>query len=231
MSELYLSRLTLNPNPPSDLLDTFVSSKAAEFQYGLHHKLVWLPFADTEDRTRDFLWRAMTNEQFLVLSKRPPMAHDLFLAPEVKRFAPQLSPGDELNFLLRVNATRARAAARPTGTKSNGGKDYRVDIVMDRLHDVPTEKRAIMRLPLAEEAAGEWMAKQGDANGFRLEGLKVEDYSVAKLGRRGGKMKTMGVLDLSGTIMVTDPASFIERIAQGFGRSKAFGCGLMLLRR
>ena len=40
-----------------------------------------------------------------------------------------------------------------------------------------------------------------------------------------------GVLDMSGVVRVEEPALFLERIAQGFGRAKSFGHGLMLIRR
>jgi hypothetical protein len=34
-----------------------------------------------------------------------------------------------------------------------------------------------------------------------------------------------------GVVRVEEPALFLERIAQGFGRAKSFGHGLMLIRR
>jgi CRISPR system Cascade subunit CasE len=40
-----------------------------------------------------------------------------------------------------------------------------------------------------------------------------------------------GVLDISGVLEVHDPDRFLLRLAQGFGRARAFGCGLMLIRR
>ncbi|WP_243641924.1 type I-E CRISPR-associated protein Cas6/Cse3/CasE [Rhodovulum steppense] len=40
-----------------------------------------------------------------------------------------------------------------------------------------------------------------------------------------------GILDLEGRIEVTDPEALLARLARGFGRAKAFGCGLMLIRR
>ena len=39
------------------------------------------------------------------------------------------------------------------------------------------------------------------------------------------------VLDFTGVLEVRDPAAFLAAIARGFGRAKAFGCGLMLIRR
>ena len=40
-----------------------------------------------------------------------------------------------------------------------------------------------------------------------------------------------GILDFLGTIEVTEPDQFLEALHRGFGRAKAFGCGLMLIRR
>ena len=34
-----------------------------------------------------------------------------------------------------------------------------------------------------------------------------------------------------GVVEVTDPTAFLSRLAQGFGSAKAFGNGLMLIRR
>jgi len=36
---------------------------------------------------------------------------------------------------------------------------------------------------------------------------------------------------MTGALEIADPAAFLARLAQGFGRAKAFGCGLMLIRR
>lgn len=41
----------------------------------------------------------------------------------------------------------------------------------------------------------------------------------------------IGVLDFDGELEVLDPERFVAALAVGFGRAKAFGCGLMLIRR
>ena len=41
----------------------------------------------------------------------------------------------------------------------------------------------------------------------------------------------MSNLDFEGQLEVTDPVVFLEKVKAGFGPQKAFGCGLMLLRR
>ena len=38
-------------------------------------------------------------------------------------------------------------------------------------------------------------------------------------------------LDFEGMLTVINPASFLPAIARGFGAAKAYGCGLMLIRR
>jgi CRISPR system Cascade subunit CasE len=42
---------------------------------------------------------------------------------------------------------------------------------------------------------------------------------------------TIAVLEFAGVLTVRDPARFLAALAQGFGHAKAFGCGLMLIRR
>ena len=78
------------------------------------------------------------------------------------------------------------------------------------------------------------MSRQGATKGFAPLKTVVEGYTVLELGseitRRTNRPR-LGVLDLSGTLSVTDPALFVAALAQGFGRAKAWGCGLMLIRR
>lgn len=190
-----------------------------------HHRLVWTLFADRPDRQRDFLWRAEGQGRFTLLSQRPPSPSRLFEPPEARPFAPVLVAGDRLAFALRVNATRDRAHAE---------KDRRVDVVMHALRDVPPGERAEHRMQVAQAAATDWLAGQGARSGFAAAEVLVGDYSVAALpghrGRRKGQPQ-YGILDLTGLLSVTDPAAFLSRLAAGFGRAKAFGCGLMLIRR
>ncbi|MDX2120628.1 MAG: type I-E CRISPR-associated protein Cas6/Cse3/CasE, partial [Gemmatimonadota bacterium] len=59
---------------------------------------------------------------------------------------------------------------------------------------------------------------------------RVNRYETLSLDRPGAPMQ-IGVLDLEGTLYVTDPSAFLGALGAGFGRAKAFGCGLMLIRR
>lgn len=237
---LYLSRLQLSRSPSARALETLLNPEEHGRRLDAHHRLLWSVFTDGPDRQRDFLWRAESGGLFLTLSARPPQESDLFERPEVKPFAPALVQGDRLAFMLRANATRTEKKE----TLSATGKDQKrhIDLVMDRLHGITGQSnlpegersdRPQKRLELAQAAATDWLSGLGARSGFRLLGAEVADYSTVALpGNQNSKKKPQfGILDLSGRLEVTDPALFLDRVTQGLGRAKSYGCGLMLLRR
>ncbi|MBC6428829.1 MAG: type I-E CRISPR-associated protein Cas6/Cse3/CasE [Cellvibrionales bacterium] len=220
---LYLSRLRLNRNASAAALLPLLNPPEQEKAADAHHRLMWLVFADGPERTRDFLWRYDDNGQFMTLSTRPPQPHDLFQTPETKEFSPNLHSGDRLEFLLRANATRAR--------KDEQDQWKRVDLVMDRLHKISQAERATQRPAIAQEAAQEWLTGLGERSGFTPNDVIAENYNTLELGRKRRQGATFGILDLRGQLTVTDPALFLPALTKGFGRAKAWGCGLMLIRR
>jgi CRISPR system Cascade subunit CasE len=108
--------------------------------------------------------------------------------------------------------------------------------------NVPSE-RAKRREAETAKAAQAWIDGQGRKAGFSLvektEGdgvfFSASNYETVRVPRLQGPIyaapATFGVLDFEGMIEVTNPALFLERLAHGFGKAKAFGCGLMLIRR
>ncbi len=219
---LYLSRLRLSRAPSAQALATLISPQDASARIDAHHKLIWAAFADGPERTRDFLWREEADGSFVTLSARPPMPMDLFEPFEPKPFSPVLAPGDRLSFALRANATRVKREAG------------RVDVVMDALHALPSEARATARPEVAQREGTAWLERQGAAAGFKPLVVTIEGYATHALpdyrGPRKGQPQ-FGILEISGMLEVTDSAAFGAQLAQGFGRAKAFGCGLMLIRR
>jgi CRISPR system Cascade subunit CasE len=228
---LYLSRLSLSRAPSVQALGSLIDPDEAGRREDAHHRLLWSAFAGDPEAKRDFLWRAEGRGVFTVLSPRPPAESPLFEPPETRDFTPDLAPGDRLAFVLRVNATRTVKS----DDMAPNGKPRRKhrDIVMDALFAVK-EGRAGQRMVLARQAAESWLAGQGTRHGFAVEDVAVQDYSVRALPMHRGRRRNQpqfGILDLSGTVRVEDPALFLTKLAAGFGRAKAFGCGLMLVRR
>lgn len=221
---MYLSRLRLSRDPKVAALNALLDPTEENGRPYAHHRLIWSAFAGDPQATRDFLWREEGQGGFLVQSFRPPEDSPFFDPPDVREHVPDLRGGDRLSFLLRANATR----------DLRGEKRRRVDVVMHLLHDLSKEQRSGKRMDLAAEAAAEWMAGQGSRAGFVPDRTDVQDYRTVTLPGHGGRRRgepRFGILDLTGQITVTDPDAFLRKLAQGFGRAKGFGCGLMLIRR
>lgn len=246
---MYLSRVRLRRDVPAAALRAILAPDGAAERAATTHRLVWTLFADGPERERDFLWREADPGLFYCLSSRlPEDRHGLFDVDAPKPFAPELSAGDRLGFALRVNATRSRGG-RPQTAEQRGIRGKPCDIVMDALHSTPGEARAEARQRLLVPVAHEWLSRQGERHGFTLPQLSsprteadpddVEDgpfhvrsYRVLNIDRgRRAKALRAGVLDLEGVLEVRDPDSFVQAVRQGYGRAKAFGCGLMLVRR
>ncbi len=195
------------------------------------HRLAWALFADTPDRTRDFLWREEAPGRFMALSARPPTPLAGLFDVEAKPFEPVLAAGDRLAFSLRANAV----VSRGTGP---GVRGTRHDVVMDALYALPEGKRAEARLGAVEAAGRAWLARQGMAHGFApADEVAVDGYETVRVPRdpgvreRRAEALRFGRLDFTGLLTVDDPVRFLAAVASGFGRARAFGCGLMLIRR
>lgn len=240
----YLTRAELDHNAPEHALRPLLDPADTNAAFDTHHRLIWTLFPG-RDSKRDFLWRAEDKGKFLILSAREPQRSRLFKPLESKSFAPVLAAGDNLAFMLRANATRDRRSGSgdvvAPGSKRRPREDRRVDIVMHAMHEQGIQRgstgpdsRAARRMDVAQDAARTWLAKQGERRGFSIDAgsLAVDDYRVRKLKRRRGKeTATFGVLDMRGVLIVLDPEIFISALFTGFGRAKAYGCGLMLVRR
>jgi CRISPR system Cascade subunit CasE len=225
MTELFLSRARLRRDAPvTALAELLVPTKPAD-RAGATHKLVWALFADSTDRRRDFLWREEKPGHFMTLSHRPPDDPHRLFDLDFKPFVPVLSAGDRLGFTLRANPVVARPQAR-------GERGKRHDVVMNALRTVPKSERAGSRPEAVLSAGRAWLARQGEAHGFAPMGdADVDGYDSLRIPRAAGKPAVFGVLDISGVLEVQDPDRFLTQLIQGFGRARAFGCGLMLIRR
>ncbi len=236
----YLSRMSLRRDVPAAALREVLLPTGDDERVASAHRLIWTLFADQPERTRDFLWREGRFGEFYVLSDRAPDdRHGLFHIDPPRVFEPSLQIGDRLSFLLRVNATISRS-----GGPGQRGKPC--DVVMDAIHAIPKGDRARLRKQQVVAVAAKWMRDRGDKCGFAIEEdlnandadpmhvgpVRVDGYQVMRIGRKRGMAKlSIGILDLQGQLEVRDPDLLVASISRGFGRAKAFGCGLMLIKR
>lgn len=245
---LFLTRVTLKreAGAVAPLLGVLAPDDPDEAT-AIAHRLMWTLMPEGVQRAHNaagaeggsarapFLWRSeQQDNRFYVLGPRPIQDSPYFHV-ETKAFEPDLREGDRLSFTLRVNAT----VDRKVGTDANGRPvRKRSDVAMDLMHTQERDAdgtgspppRAERRNAAAERAAAQWLQAQGARYGFALKGLSLQGYRPTRLPGRG-RRASVGVLDTTGLVEVSDPDAFLAKLAGGFGRAKAFGCGLMLIRR
>ncbi len=234
---LCFSRARLRRDVPATALRALLLPRGESARAGAGHRLVWTLFSDGPGRERDFLWREADAGIFYLLSRRPPEdRHGLFELDPPKLFAPVFREGERLAFSLRANATIARGGG--PGTRGRP-----CDVVMDALRKVPPGARAAERAHVMQTAGRCWLERQGERCGFVLPPPpEAEDCEATRAPRcvvahrvlqvdHAGPAARLGILDFEGELEVRDPGRFVQALAQGFGRAKAFGCGLMLVRR
>jgi CRISPR system Cascade subunit CasE len=198
---------------------------------------VWSLFAGDQTAKRDFLYRrenpgANANRaRFLILSKRPPLADSALFDVETKPFAPALAIGDRLGFSLYANPAVNRAH-RVDGRKVT----RRHDVVMDALSNIPPADRGERRPGAILTAGLAWLEQQAEKAGFAIadarETLEVDGYDQIEISRDGRKRAIrFSALTFDGFLVIKDPEGFLRQLPEGFGRARAFGCGLMLIRR
>ena len=222
---MILSRVEL---PQNDL-----ERSATILSGGLYaeHQLLWRLFPEQPDATRDFLYRRETKDGrafFYLLSQRQPQASDTGLRVQSKPFDPQLLAGDQLRFELRANAVRT------THDGSGSKRRHRRDIVEAAL-DV--HRRDSDDPPVSEEirqrAGAEWLEAQGTRGGFAPVSVRVSNHQFVSMRKPGAKAQIrFAHMDYTGVLEITDPNIFVQQtVMKGLGRSRSFGCGLILLSR
>jgi CRISPR system Cascade subunit CasE len=217
----WLTRVSLSRRASARALVQLLLPQKAGDRARSGHNLMWTLFGDSPGSKRDFLWREEGQGRFILLSARPPRDHHQLFEPfEPKPFEPVFAAGDHLRFLLRANATvRRRGDPKPR------------DVVMDAIYALPKDERAKARRTAEQEASRRWLDAQGAAHGFAVTNMACLGYRTLTLPREQGANIQLGVVDLEGQLTVTDPERFAQKLLSGFGRARAFGCGLMLVAR
>ena len=221
-----LVRARLRRDRPADALARILVPEEPGARLVAAHSLVWALFADTPDRRRDFLWRETRPGEFLILAHRRPVdPHNLFDL-EYKPFDPMLEAGQHLGFDLRANPVMSVPGP-------HGQRGRRADVVMHALHDVAQPERPAARQNAIREAGAGWLARKGTTSGFSIEPgrLYIDGYEQVRIPRQEKRAITFSTLIFQGVLTVDDPGRFVASVLRGFGAAKAFGCGLMLIRR
>ncbi|MDF7680087.1 type I-E CRISPR-associated protein Cas6/Cse3/CasE [Enterobacteriaceae bacterium ESL0689] len=211
---MYLSRITLYTSQfsPEQLLQLI---ERGEY---VMHQWLWQLFPAME--ARQFLYRREELQgalRFFVLSAQPPVASEI-AEVQCRPFDPALSVGQQLCFSLRANPTICKAGKRH-------------DLLMDAKRQVKAhvDKRDIW--PYQQKAALTWLAQQGERHGFTPTEVSIDAYRQQQIrSQKSRRSIQFSSVDYNGTLVVNQPALFLQSLASGYGKSRAFGCGLMMIK-
>lgn len=202
------------------------------------HQWLWQFFPSSEEQSRDFIFRRHALEQiprFYVVSQRPPTAFSAAWQVQSRSYDPQLLEGQRLSFQLCAN---------PVVTKKNdAGKSQRHDVVMQakkqllaehgfnaeaKWKEWQDEDNKPLLYELVQKTCIDWLQSRASNHGFTVIAASVDAYQQNRAGKREIRFSTV---DFSGELLVTDPELFQQALFNGLGHAKAFGCGLLLVKR
>lgn len=226
---MYFSRIMFNPLvDQQSLAETLCRDTYRE------HQALWNLFDDNPDAKRDFLYRQVIENgriKYYVLSERLPADKSgMWFVDMPKPYSPRLIEGQKLFFMLRVNPIIT--------VTSSDGKKQRHDAVMHEkkrigFQEMPKHERPPMQ-KLVQECGIQWLLARSENNGFSFSTDAVIADGYQQHQSRAKRQKAdirYSTLDFRGTLTVTDPKRFKTALLRGIGKSKAFGCGLLLVRR
>lgn len=218
---MYISRLSFRRDPGA------LAALVGVLRQGLGdpgqaHRLLWTLFADGDARKRDFLFRVgggprSPDGDFLAVAPRPPVDALGLWSVETKAYEPDLERGQTLAFKLRANPTVTRLGKRH-------------DVVMDCKRNLGAA-RDTTNAEIWDQAGRAWLEARAARLGFTITICRADGYRVHRIGRTGAAPISFATLDLSGRLRVEDPRKLRATLFSGVGHGKAWGCGLLLVRR
>ncbi|EBJ3540470.1 type I-E CRISPR-associated protein Cas6/Cse3/CasE, partial [Salmonella enterica subsp. arizonae] len=104
-------------------------------------------------------------------------------------------------------------------------------LLMEAKRQVKTQPDSRDIWTYQQQAALEWLSRQGEQNGFSLREASVDAYRQQQIRReKSRQMIQFSSVDYAGVLVVNNPVLFLQRLVQGYGKSRAFGCGMMLIK-
>ncbi len=128
----------------------------------------------------------------------------------------------------KVQGLYGEVASKAVGSGFLNHASYRFNVLVN-----PTRRDSASGklLPVkGREAIAAWFTERAAKSwGFTImpEQLQVDRVRVLQFNSKAQHPVTLAQAQLQGALTVTDPARFRQSFAQGIGRGRAFGCGLL----
>ena len=199
----------------------------------LLHKKIWELVSRNESQKRDFLYRveyaAYQNIKHIYLLAPNQISSQKNIKIAVSpRYQPQLETGEFLFFKLRAN---------PIIKRKENGKAKEYSLVMDAKHQFKKNGQNYQEQfsldELIHDVGMKWLIRKGEQHGFSVKQFEVKtnndcEYSIKLPGK---KVFTLRTLDFEGKLKIVDADRFKKSLFNGIGSAKAFGCGMMMVKR
>lgn len=230
---MYFSLITPDPDRRREAIHERLHGPYAD------HQWLWRWFPSAPGTSRDFLFRRHEHEgqtRYYVVSRRPPVEQNGAWQVQTRDYAPQLQVGERLRFELRAN---------PTVRHGHDGKSKRHDVVMNAKKKLLAE-RGLARWQewigndrpatqdVIQAACAQWLIRRSERLGFAIDANMVQAQAYETHQERQHQKNRdlqFTTVDFCGELTVTDTANFQSALMNGIGSAKAFGCGLLLVRR
>jgi CRISPR system Cascade subunit CasE len=217
---VYLSKASFRPGTSLDSIAPILFPENGN-RAGASHRMVWSLFTDGTPQTRvevPFLFREEKERSFIIVSDTEP-TENAFLSVQSKCLDDvTFRKGQKLAFTLRANAMVSVG-------KPDGKGRTRRESVLTRLH----RENPNASPEDEQDAVAAWLRRVGDGI-FVLNGMVL-------VGEMRGPMeykyqrRELHIVEIEGVLTVADPQRFKEKLLSGYGRAKAFGCGLMMVKK
>jgi CRISPR system Cascade subunit CasE len=193
------------------------------------HRAVWTLFPGQEKEPRKKLDEPREGFLFRVEESHPGHPARLLVQSQIspqtdgkwarllgnKEFDPKPSTGQQLEFLLTANPIKTITDTAPESKPNK-----------------KTNKRGAYkcRAPLIrEEEQTDWLRNRLE-NCAVIESIAIQAHPPLFFYGKGNNGKLLAVT-FQGVLKVTNPETLRQRLQNGIGPAKAFGCGLLLVRR
>jgi CRISPR system Cascade subunit CasE len=197
------------------------------------HEQIWQLASLSKNQKRDFLYRveydAYKNvKSILLLASHPVQSTHEMQIQVSPLYNPQIIEGEVLHFKLRAN---------PVVKRKENGKPKEYGLIIDAKHQL--KKKGLVcgedysLDEIIHKKGLEWLERKGIQHGFFVENWNVavggdDEYLVSAEGKNNFLIRT---LDFEGKLTVRNTGLFIKALFGGVGSAKAFGCGLLMVRR
>jgi len=207
------------------------------------HQWLWQFMVAAPGTVRDFLFRRRDGDNnlpgFYLVSARKPESISSAWDVKLMDYDPKLQTGQQLEFELRAN---------PVVSHKIDGKAHRDDVVMHEKKRLLVERglqhwsdwpdddpKKPLLYDLIQSTCLQWIERRAEGSGFKLlltndgsKTIRIDGYTQHRVEKKDVQFSTV---NFTGKLEITDSKLFKKILFNGIGKAKAFGCGLMLVKK